>query len=86
MQKADMSAYMVAKLSGVDETYVRRLINGERRNPGRDVAIALGLGLADRRDISDRDIERLVRAAGHKLTKVERDDLRTRSSEDAAHL
>ena len=50
----------------VDESYVRRLISGERRRPGERVAVNLALSLAEySAKISSRDAERLIKAAGY---------------------
>lgn len=67
IEKSDISIYRLAKLSGVDETYVRRLVRGDKRNPSRGALGALALAMKEYSSrVSDSDIRRLLKAAGHK--------------------
>lgn len=45
LDKSGKTQYQLAKDSEVDEAYVFRLVNGERRKPSRDMVIKLGMGL-----------------------------------------
>ncbi len=66
IEKSDISLYGLAKSAMVDESYVRRLVSGERRRPGERVAVNLALTLAEySAKISSRDAERLIRTAGY---------------------
>ena len=66
IEKSGASVYGLAKSASVDETYLRRLVRGERRRPSRRVAVNLAIGLTEySAKISSRDAERLISAAGH---------------------
>ena len=64
-ERAGLTVYGLATLSGVDQTYLRRLLGGKRRNPSRDTLISLGEGLThyDER-FKKKDLERILKAAG----------------------
>lgn len=66
IEKSGLSIYRLAKSALVDETYVRRLVSGERRKPRERVVVNLALALIEcSAKISSRDAERLIRAAGY---------------------
>lgn len=66
IEKSGLSIYRLAKSALVDETYVRRLVSGERRKPRERVVVNLALALTEcSAKISSRDAERLIRAAGY---------------------
>ena len=67
IEKSDITIYRLAKLSGVEETYVRRHVRGDKKNPSRGALGALALAMREysSRD-SSSDIRRLLKAAGHK--------------------
>ncbi len=63
--RAKVSTYKWASLAGVDGRYLARLETGEKRNPSRDVLIALARALVDHTPLfGERDIDRVLRAAG----------------------
>ena len=67
IQKAAVTIYRLGRLAEVDESYVRRLVTGEMRNPSRGVVIALAMALREgSSDVSVRDILRLIKSAGHR--------------------
>ncbi len=67
IEKSDISIYRLARLSGVDETYVRRLVRGDKKNPSRGALGALALAMREYSSrVSSSDIRRLLKAAGHK--------------------
>ena len=69
-KKCNLTVYGLAALADVDPTYVRRLINGERRNPGRFVVIRLAEAMEEYSSaISSRDVNRLIRYGGHRPLK-----------------
>ena len=47
IERSGASVYMLARLAGVDETYVRRLVSGEKRNPSCGFVVALALVLKE---------------------------------------
>ena len=64
-EKADLTVYGLAILSDVDETYLRRLLNGQRRNPSRDTLIFLGEALMQFDDSFKRKhLEKVLKNAG----------------------
>ena len=64
-EKAGLTVYGLATLSDVDETYLRRLLNGQRRNPGRDTLIFLGEALTHFDDSFKRKhLEKVLKNAG----------------------
>lgn len=70
--RANLNHFGLAKLSGTDQSYLRRLLNGQRRSPSRDVLIALGEALMyhDSR-FERRDLEKVIEVAG--LMKLPKD-------------
>ena len=63
VQKRGKTMSHIARDSWLDESYVRRLLNGERSNPSRDVLILLccwGLGL------SVEEFDEVLQAADYK--------------------
>ena len=67
VEKSEISLHRLAKVSGVDASYIRRLVRGDKKNPSRGVVGALALGMKEYSSrVSDRDIRRLLKAAGHK--------------------
>ena len=68
LEKTGLTVYGLAAKSDVDPAYVRRLINGERRNPSRDVVATLGetlLGVSN--EVTEQDVGRLLEAAGYSV-------------------
>ncbi len=66
IERSGLSVYRLARSALVDETYVRRLVSGERRKPRERVVVNLALALTEcSAKISSRDAERLIRAAGY---------------------
>ena len=67
VQKSALTVYRLAQLAEVDESYVRRLATGEKRNPRKDVVIALAMALrAGSSSVSVREIHRLIKSAGYR--------------------
>ncbi len=67
IEKSEISTYRLAKVSGVDAMYVRRLVRGHKKAPSRGVVGALALGMREYSSrVSSSDIRRLLKAAGHK--------------------
>ena len=61
MDKSGKTRYRLAQCSGVDEAYIFRLENGERRNPTRDIVMKLGLGLMhDSSSVTIYDVNELL--------------------------
>ena len=66
ISKCGITPYRLSSMSGIDPTYVRRLMTGERRNPSRQVVADLAEALKEYSTIiSDRDTNRLVKRAGY---------------------
>ncbi len=64
-RRAKVSTYKWASLAGVDGRYLARLETGEKRNPSRDVLIALARALVDHTPLfGEGDVDRVLRAAG----------------------
>ena len=65
MERAGLTMYGLSALSGVDQTYLRRLLGGKRSNPSRDTLISFGEGLMhfDER-FKKKDLERILKSAG----------------------
>ncbi len=64
--KAKMTRYALARESGVDPTDLARLERGEKVRPGRLLVLRIGQALLDYSGkISLKDIDRLLKAAGH---------------------
>ena len=63
--RANLTHYGLAQLSGTDQSYLRRLLNGQRRSPSRDTLMALGEALMhyDPR-FKKKDLERVLESAG----------------------
>ena len=64
--RSGRSKYRLAQISGITESYILRLENGERSNPSRDVVLMLGLALlkgSETLDIWDVDV--LLLSAGY---------------------
>ena len=62
--KAGKSRYQLWKFSGIDQSYISKLENGDKVNPSRSTVVLLGMGLlhaCDEIDLSD--IEELLLAA-----------------------
>ena len=62
--KAGKSRYQLWKFSGIDQSYIAKLENGDKVNPSRSTVVLLGMGLlhaCDEIDLSD--IEELLLAA-----------------------
>ena len=67
VQKSTLTVYRLAQLAEVDESYVRRLATGEKRNPREDVVIALATALREgSSSVTVRNIHRLIRSAGYR--------------------
>ena len=66
IKNSGITMFRLAKLSRVDETYIRRLIRGEKRNPGEGTVAALALGFREYSSkISVRDFNRLIKSSGY---------------------
>lgn len=64
--KSKMTTYALGVEAGVDPTYVARLEGGEKRHPSRRVLLKLGQALLDNSgDITLKDVDRLLKAAGY---------------------
>ena len=59
--RAGLSQNALAKIVGINASYINRLESGEREAPARDVAHALARALA----LGTEDVDRLLFAAGH---------------------
>ena len=62
--KAGKSRYQLWKFSGIDQSYISKLENGDKVNPSRSTVVLLGMGLlraCDEIDLSD--IEEMLLAA-----------------------
>ena len=65
-KRSRLSSYGLATLADVDTSYLRRLITGEKRNPGRRVVARLGEALLGHSaSVSTKDVDRLMRYAGY---------------------
>lgn len=82
VQKSTLTVYRLAQLAEVDESYVRRLVTGEKRNPREDVVIALAMALRQgSSSVSVRDFRRLIKSAGHRPpSREELDDYHAANS------
>ena len=64
--RAGVTTYALSRFSGVSETYLHRLANGERLNPSRNIVVRICLALVrDSREISMDEVNTLILAAGH---------------------
>ncbi len=64
-ERAKVSTYKWASLARVDGRYLARLETGEKRNPSRDVLIAMAQALVDHTSLFGQgDVDRVLRAAG----------------------
>lgn len=63
--RAGLTHYGLCQLAQLDQSYLRRLLNGQRRSPSRDVVIALGEALMyyDPR-FTKKHLERVLEVAG----------------------
>lgn len=61
IRRAGVSQNALAKIVGINASYVNRLCSGERESPTREVALALGRALA----LAPEEIDRLLFSAGH---------------------
>ena len=63
--KSGYNSYRLAVEAKVDPGYLWRLLNGERRNPGRDLVSVLGEALLDASsEVTAKDLDRLFKFAG----------------------
>ncbi len=87
IKKSGITIFRLAKLSRVDETYIRRLLRGEKRNPGEGTVAALALGLREYSSkISVRDFNRLSKSAGYEpLTASELEEAERAPLSDVAN-
>jgi len=56
--KAGKSRYQLWKFSGIDQSYIAKLENGDKVNPSRSTVVLLGMGLlhaCDEIDLSDAE-------------------------------
>ena len=66
MDRCQLTTSGLARESGVDDRYIHRLLIGVQRRPGRKVVQQLGEAMiAYTRLITERDVDRLIEAAGH---------------------
>ena len=64
--KAGKSRYQLWRFTGVDQTYIARLENGEKNNPSRSTVILLGMGLVHSSTrINIADVDELLWAADY---------------------
>ncbi|MFC1968059.1 helix-turn-helix domain-containing protein [Chloroflexota bacterium] len=64
--KAGKSKYQLWKFSGVDQSYIAKLENGDKVTPSRSTVILLGMALLRNSDqIELADIEELLLAADY---------------------
>lgn len=63
--RANLTIYGLAKLADIDQTYLRRLVNGQRRSPSRDALVSLGEALMhfDER-FKRKDLDQVLKTAG----------------------
>ena len=82
VQKSALSVYRLAQLAEVDESYLRRLVTGEKRNPRENIVISLAMALREgSSSVSVRDIHRLIKSAGYRPpSREELDDYRAANS------
>jgi len=59
--RAGLSQNALAKIVGINASYINRLESGEREAPTRDVAAALGRALG----LAPEELDRLMFSAGH---------------------
>ena len=59
--RAGYSQYALAKIVGIDASYINRLESGERETPSREVVTALGRAL----NLAGEDMDRIVFSSGH---------------------
>lgn len=68
LKKSGVSRYMISKYAHVDEPYIHRLWNGEKKNPSPEIVIRIGFALVRlSRDITIYDIDELLKSIGHTL-------------------
>lgn len=63
--RADLTVYGLATMARIDQSYLRRLLDGQRRNPGRDTLVSIGESLMhyDER-FRKKDLEKVLSVAG----------------------
>ena len=64
MDKCQLSGYALAQISGVDGSYINRVLKGER-NLGRNMVFKVAVALRDYSPvISGRDVQLLIKLSG----------------------
>ncbi len=64
MKTCQLSAYALAGLTGLDPTFIKKLVAGER-NPSRKTVLLMAKEFRDYTSlISDSDVARLIKASG----------------------
>lgn len=64
LEKSGVTCYKIAQFSGLDEAYLSRLKNGEKRNPSVQTLMAISFSLVHFSDKIDlQDIHELFRVA-----------------------
>ncbi len=70
MRRSRIPTYSLAQLADVNLRHLQRLRNGERRRPGRDLAVRLAAAMAENSQaISDKDVKKLIESAGYTVPR-----------------
>jgi transcriptional regulator with XRE-family HTH domain len=68
LEKSSISCYSVSKFSGIDQAYLSRLRNGDKKHPSPEVVMRIALALIHCNDkLSLHDIEELFNSTGRTL-------------------
>ena len=68
VKKSGASRYMISKHAHVDEPYILRLSNGEKKNPSPEIVIRICFALVRlSSDITIYDLDELLKSIGHTL-------------------
>ena len=64
MKTCQLSAYALGRLTGLDPTFIKKLVVGDR-NPSRKTVLLIAKEIRDYTSlISDSDVDRLIKASG----------------------
>ena len=64
MKKCQLSPYGLSRLTQLDSTFIKRVVNGER-NPSRNTVLLIAKEFRDYTSlVSDADVDRLIKASG----------------------
>lgn len=68
LEKTGVSCYQISQYSHLDQAYLSRLKNGEKKNPSAETVVRIGMALAHCSDkVSLYDIDDLLKATGRSL-------------------